>query len=91
MQKQYLVTYDLKTPGWNYTGFYNALKNIGPWWHYLDSVWIIKTNNTSQQIHSMFAPHLSKQDFILIVEIVPGSRNGWLKQDAWNWIDGKQI
>ena len=88
MEKKYIITYNLKTLNWNYTGFFNALQNIGPWWHYLDSTWIIKTNYTSQQIYSMLGPHLSKNDLILVVEIIPGTRYGWLPQDAWNWIDG---
>lgn len=89
MTKQYLITYNLKTTNWNYTPFFNALKNIGPWWHYLDSTWIIKTSFSSQQIHSILGPHLPQADHILIVEIIPETRFGWLSQDAWNWIDNK--
>ncbi len=87
MQKKYIITYNLKNSIWNYTGFFNALQSIGPWWHYLDSTWIIKTNYTSQQIYSMLGQHLSKSDLILIVEIIPGNRYGWLTKDAWDWID----
>ena len=87
MQKKYLITYSLKTPNWNYTGFFNALQNIGPWWHYLETTWIVKSSYNSQQIHSLLGPHLSKNDLILIVEIVPGTSFGWLPQEAWTWIN----
>lgn len=86
-QKKYLITYSLKTPNWNYTGFFSALQSIGPWWHYLDTTWIIKSNLTAQQIHAVLAPHLSRNDLMLVVEIVPGNRFGWLPPDAWTWID----
>jgi hypothetical protein len=86
--KKYLITYNLKTPNWNYTGFFNALQNIGPWWHYIDSTWIVKSNLTAQQIYSRIAPgFLSTSDFILIIEIKSESKFGWLPQEAWNWID----
>ena len=87
MEKKYLITYNTKTPNWNYTGFFNALQSIGPWWHYLDTTWIVKSSLTSQQVYSMLGPHLSRSDFILVVEIIPGNRYGWLPQEAWNWID----
>lgn len=85
--KKFLITYDLKTQNWNYTGFHNALQNVGPWWHYLQTSWIVKTHLTAQQVYERLAPFLSKSDNILVVEIVPGSKFGWLPQDAWTWID----
>lgn len=87
MSKQYLITCNLKTANWNYTNFYNAISKLGAWWHYIDCTWIIKnaTLNT-KQIYEALAPHLSKNDFILIVEIVPGTKNGWLPSDAWKWL-----
>ena len=85
--KKYLMTYNLKTAYWNYTGFYSGIQNLGPWWHYFDSTWIVKTSYNAQQVYNILAPHISKNDLLLIIEIVPGSRYGWLPQDAWNWID----
>jgi hypothetical protein len=88
LTKKYLITYDLKTPNWNYTGFYDALKNQGEWWHYLASTWIIKkTTLTPQQIYNNIAPHISRKDLILIVEIVPQNKYGILPRDAWDWLD----
>ena len=88
MPKKYLITYSLKNPNWNYTGFLSALQNIGPWWHYLDTTWLIKSDLTSQQIYQKLGPGLlSINDFILVIEIVPGNRFGWLPKDAWDWID----
>lgn len=87
MTKKYLISYNLKTPNWNYTGFFSALKNIGPWWHYLDTTWIIKTNYSSaQEVYMIIAPHISRGDLILVTEIT-GTSFGWLPQDAWTWLN----
>ncbi len=86
--KKYLITYNLKTQNWNYNGFFNALKSIGPWWHYIDSTWIIKTNLSSNEIYNRIAPGLlSTQDYILIVEINNKDKYGWLPKDAWDWLN----
>ncbi|MBU4511698.1 hypothetical protein KKD19_00430 [Patescibacteria group bacterium] len=88
MNEKYLITYELKTPNWNYTGFYNALKNLGEWWHYLDSTWVIKnTSYDSIQMYDILRKHISVNDFILIVEIKPETKWGYLPGDAWGWLD----
>lgn len=81
-----LVTYDLKTPTWNYSPFYEALKQQGPWWHYLTSTWLIATAKAPQEVYSALAALLSQPDSVLIVPI---TRPYWgiLPKDAWDWID----
>ena len=81
-----LVSYDLKTPGWNYGPFYEALKLQGPWWHYLSTTWLIATAKNPQQVHAALAHLLTPQDLILIVPI---TRPYWgsLPKDAWDWIE----
>ena len=86
--KKYLITCNLKTVNWNYTGFYNTVNSLGAWWHYIDHTWIIKNCPlTTQQIYEKLAPHLSQSDFILVVEIIPSNKHGWLPKDAWTWLD----
>jgi len=88
MSKKYLISCNLRTPNWNYSGFLNAITTLGVWWHYIDSTWIIKNSvYTPQQMHSILGPFLSRTDYILIVEIVPGNKYGWLPPEAWQWID----
>jgi hypothetical protein len=81
-----IVTYDLKTPNWNYSAFYDALKRQGKWWHYLSSTWLVATTKTAQQVYSDLAPHLSQKDFILVAPVTKPCW-GWLPEDAWNWIN----
>lgn len=83
----FLVSYDLKSPGRDYTGLYDALKAKGPWWHYLDHTWLISTNQTAQNIWDAMRPHITTADRVLIVRIDASTTySGWLPKDAWEWI-----
>jgi hypothetical protein len=82
----HLVTYDLKQPGQNYTPLYDAIKSLGAWWHYLESVWLVKTAHTASQVSAVLRPHIDSNDRLLIVDITGDTNDGWLPQDAWNWI-----
>jgi hypothetical protein len=81
-----LVTYDLKTPGRNYTPFYEALKQQGAWWHYIASTWLVVTSKTPEEAYQALGPHLSIQDSILIVPITRPYW-GFLPQAAWDWLE----
>ncbi len=81
-----LVSYDLKTPGWNYTAFYETLKAQGSWWHYLTSTWLIITPKSPAEVHNALGPHLAKTDSILILPVKKPAF-GWLPKEAWDWIN----
>jgi hypothetical protein len=81
----YIVSYDLKKPGKNYTGLIEQLQHSPKWWHYLSSTWLISTKETPEQLYDRLSAHLDQNDFILIIEA--GNRfRGWLPKDAWDWI-----
>ncbi len=85
---KYLITYDLKNKSIkDYSSLFRALKVIGPWWHYLDSTWIIKTDLKASQIWDHLASHLSTNDNLLIIKIDTGDKWGWLPKDAWAWLN----
>jgi hypothetical protein len=81
----YLITYDLKTKGRDYSPLYEALKALGPWWHYLDASWLIKTTDSPSTIWKRLAPHITRNDFVLIIEVRDNAQ-GWLPPKAWEWI-----
>lgn len=83
--KAYSITYDLKSPGRDYNNLYEAIKSSGKWWHYLESTWIVTTNETSQQIWDRLAKNIDNNDRLLIIE-VKNNCYGWLPKDAWDWI-----
>ncbi len=81
----YSISYDLKTPGRDYTGLYEAIKQIGDWWHYLDSTWLVYSQANAEAIFKHLSPHIDKNDFVLIT-VIGKDYNGWLPQEAWDWI-----
>lgn len=83
--KAFSINYDLKTPGRNYTALYDAIKASGKWWHYLDSTWIVVTNEDANQIWKRLASTIDKNDYLLVIEVLDNVQ-GWLPKDAWNWI-----
>lgn len=82
----YNVSYDLKKPGQNYTALFTELKSTGDWWHYLESTWLIATNETASQVWDRISPAIDKNDRVLIIEVV-NNKNGWLAPEAWDWIN----
>lgn len=85
---KYLITYDLNNKAIkDYSSLFSALKSIGPWWHYLESTWVIKTNLNSEQIWPILASHITTADKLFIVKIDSNDKWGWLPQNAWNWFN----
>ena len=79
------INYDLKVPGRDYSGLYEAIKATGKWWHYLDSTWIVVTTETAGEIWRRLSTHVDKNDYLLIIEITNNAQ-GWLPKEAWEWI-----
>lgn len=81
----YIITYALKGKK-NYIGLYEAIQGYDVWCHYIESTWIIKTDETPDKIWDRLRPHLdSESDNLLIVEF-GNSYYGWLPKEAWDWI-----
>ncbi len=83
-----LVTYELKgQPGKSYDKLYSILKSSNEWWHYLDSTWIIDTNDTVKEFSDKILQAIDGgNDNFLVVEITGQSRQGWLPTKAWEWL-----
>ena len=43
-RKTYIISYDLQETV-DYSNLYAAIKTAEGWWHYLESFWIIVSNN----------------------------------------------
>jgi len=81
-----LVTYDLKAPGKDYNSLYTLLKSAPAWWHYLESTWIIKTDETPKAWSDKIQTVVDPGDRFLVIDITQQSRQGWLPKSAWEWI-----
>lgn len=86
-----LITYDLKNPEKDYAPLYEAIKNCGSdWWHYMESVWIVKTTISPQECFNRIREIITDGDRCFIVDITKQPRQGWLPTNAWNWIKEKE-
>ncbi len=84
----YAINYDLKGPGQNYAKLHEAIKSCGEWWHYLDSTWLVATSLTASGVWQKIKPYADKSDFILVIGVTRDFQ-GWLPQDAWDWINAR--
>lgn len=83
-----LVSYDLGANS-DCSPLVEELKRTKGWWHYLESTWILSTQETPNQVWNRVVPHLHKTDRFLVIRIDDGARQGWLPQDAWRWIESE--
>lgn len=87
MAKLFLITYDLKKPGQNYTDLYDAIKDYEEWQHPLESTWIIRVNDSirASDVYIKIRPKLDDGDFLFIVDITDKEYYGWLSTNFWSW------
>ena len=80
-----IVTYDLKTRR-DYTAFYGALQQQGSWWHYIASTWLLSTDKSPEEVARALRPYMDLYDSLLVAEL-GGRYNGYLPDEAWQWIN----
>lgn len=64
-----------------------SAKGLISWWHYLESSYIIVTDSTisATSITHFVKKHMEFKHF-LVVELNLKNHDGWLPQEAWEWI-----
>jgi len=82
----YLVSYDLKVPGRDYTKLYEILKTAPNWWHFIESTWLIYTPESVPVWRAKIKAVMDDNDRLLIVDITDKQHDGWLPKEAWEWI-----
>jgi hypothetical protein len=86
----YAINYDLKRPGQNYNRLHDAIKSCGDWWHYLGSTWLVDSTMNAQGIWDRLADHVDANDCFLVIGVTRDFQ-GWLPQDAWDWINSRNL
>lgn len=81
-----LISYDLNNPGQKYAQLYEKIKELGTWWHYLDSTWIVESSLSPTRAYEQLKSALDDSDRVLIVNITGDTYAGWLPQEAWDWL-----
>lgn len=81
----YSVTYDLNKSGKNYDGLIEELKNTLAYIKYQKSAWLIKTNESLENLYERLRAQIDDNDYLLIIE-VKNVYTGWLPIDDWDFI-----
>lgn len=80
--KTYLISYDLLSPTTfnNYTVIGNAIQSFDIWAKPLESLWLIKTTLTAQQIYNYLIKYIRPSDKLLIIHV----DNDWISINLSN-------
>jgi hypothetical protein len=90
MTKIYAISYDINRPvEQRYMAFFECLKTLGSWCHYLLGTWLVSTSLTADEIRDKLAGFLDKDINLLVMEI-GHDISGWLPKNAWEWIQNQQ-
>ena len=85
MSKIYLVAYDFRGSSDNYSDLFDELQKSPGWWHWIDAVWLLSTDESADEIFERLEPSLDDDISWFITEI-GSDRQGWLPKRAWKWI-----
>lgn len=81
-----LISYDLLTPGKNYSQLHAAIKALGLWWHCLESTWIVETAEGSAAIRDALSSHIDANDKLLVVGLNGNWATRHLEQNCNDWL-----
>lgn len=79
------VSYDLNRAGQNYPGLITELESSPGYCHYLKSTWLIYTHEDAEALSERLLTHIDQNDSLLVIRVT-AEYQGWLPEDAWNWI-----
>jgi hypothetical protein len=83
-----IVSYDLKATDpsqSNYDRVFEILKGCPSWCHYIDSTWLVLTEESPRSLAERIFPSISAGDRIFVTEM-GASYWGSLPKEAWEWI-----
>lgn len=62
----YHISYDLNTPGKDYTALYDAIKSLGSWCHPVDSTWYVDTTLTAEAVRNQLDAVMDATDYVIV-------------------------
>jgi hypothetical protein len=71
-----MIGYDLNKPGKDYEPLIKAIKELGTWWHHLDSTWLVKSAMTASEARDTLKAHLDGNDELLVIDVT-GQARAW--------------
>jgi hypothetical protein len=65
----YIIGYDLHpSKGETYEELIAAIKELGAWWHHLDSTWVVVCDKSAADIRDTLWAHMKSDDQLLVVK-----------------------
>ncbi|MBD8013881.1 hypothetical protein [Planococcus wigleyi] len=86
----YSITYDLKSPGQDYSALHKAIKALGDYRHDLESIWFVDTHLHPEDIYYKIRPAMDNNDNVFITKVSSGYY-GNASNDLWTWLSSKGL
>ncbi len=85
--KSYIISYDLHSPGRDYSSLIPAIKELGNWCHAFESFWVIQTGKTAVEVRDVLISHIDSNDQLLVIS--SGGEGAWrnLSADVSSWLN----
>lgn len=72
----FIVGYDLNKADADYADLIETIKSLGPWWHHLDSTWLVKSSLTATAVRDRLKSHIDGNDELLVIDVT-GAARAW--------------
>jgi hypothetical protein len=83
----FVIGYDLHpSKGETYEDLIAAIKEVGNWWHCLDSTWVVVSGKTAEQIRDLLLPHIKNDDQLLVVRLAGEAAWFGFKEECSSWL-----
>ena len=67
-------------------GIFAAIEQLGDALRVLESTWILDTQQDVEAISAAIQQVINEGDRFIVVQMVPGNRQGWLAKSMWQWM-----
>lgn len=81
----YIICIDINTPEGDYSKLIAEIQKSINWWHYLKTTWIVIRSETLVELGNKLRATIYPNDRLLVMP-AKGPADGYLPQDAWDWI-----
>lgn len=82
----YLINYDLRKPGENYTNLVHAVQSYGSWAKIGYSCWAVRTNQTAAEIRNYLMGFVDQNDVLFVCEFKAWA--SWnITPEAQHWLE----
>nr|WP_288454407.1 CRISPR-associated protein Cas2 [uncultured Pseudomonas sp.] len=68
MSNNLFISYDLYSPGQNYTGIFELIKTFGPWAKVQKSLWYVNSNYAAEQAARILWGVMDANDSLIVVD-----------------------